>query len=165
MDLFGRPAIHGPTNAPELSFPRHLSPVLRIVKPLPIVLPDKEADQPDPRRERRRRSRHAFRPLALAPRTQFLARFRISCEAGLGDFTADPPKDGSATVFKAEARSTRSKEFLIKKFSDLCELGCLCGEYVFTENLTIKSSGSPGLRYRLKHPRRFRAFSPRFPVS
>jgi hypothetical protein len=35
--------------------------------------------------------------------------FRLSCEAGLGDCTA-------------EARRTRSKEFLIKKFSDLCEL-------------------------------------------
>ena len=48
---------------------------------------------------------------------------RLSCEAGLEDCTADPPKDGSATVFKAEALRTRSKEFLIKKFSDLCELG------------------------------------------
>jgi hypothetical protein len=82
---------------------------------------------------------------------------RHSCEAGLGDYTA-------------EARRTRSKEFLIKKFSDLCELGGhekkfkndenakislneieylqvaifakidfshvrrLCGEYFFTEN-------------------------------
>jgi hypothetical protein len=85
MDLFGRPAIHRPPNAPELSFPRHLSPVLRIVKPLPIVPPDKEADQPDPRREPRRRSRHAFPPLALAARTPFLARFRISCEVGIRD--------------------------------------------------------------------------------
>jgi len=33
--------------------------------------------------------------------------FRHSCEAGLGDCTAE----------------ARSKEFLIKKFSDLCELG------------------------------------------
>jgi hypothetical protein len=56
--------------------------------------------------------------------------FRLSCEAGLGDFTADPPKDGSATIFKAEAPfdvaqdrlRPRSKEFLINKFSDLCEL-------------------------------------------
>jgi hypothetical protein len=47
---------------------------------------------------------------------------RLSCEAGLEDCTADPPKDGSATVFKAEALRTRSKEFLIKKFSDLWEL-------------------------------------------
>jgi hypothetical protein len=36
--------------------------------------------------------------------------FSHSCEAGLGDCTA-------------EARRTQSKEFLIKKFSDLCELG------------------------------------------
>ena len=36
--------------------------------------------------------------------------FRHSCEAGLGNYTA-------------EARRTRSKESLIKKFSDLCELG------------------------------------------
>jgi hypothetical protein len=36
--------------------------------------------------------------------------FRHSREAGLGDCTA-------------EARRTRSKESLIKKFSDLCELG------------------------------------------
>ena len=47
--------------------------------------------------------------------------FWLSCEAGLGDCTA-------------EARRTRSKEFLGKKFSDLCELYCLCGEYFFTEN-------------------------------
>jgi len=33
--------------------------------------------------------------------------FWLACEAGLGDYTAE----------------TRSKEFLIKKFSDLCELG------------------------------------------
>jgi hypothetical protein len=31
--------------------------------------------------------------------------------------------DESATVFKAEALSTQKKEFLIKKHSDLCELG------------------------------------------
>jgi hypothetical protein len=36
--------------------------------------------------------------------------FRLSCEARLGDRTT-------------EARRTRSKELLIKKFSDLCELG------------------------------------------
>ena len=55
---------------------------------------------------------------------------------GLGDRTADPPKDGSATIFKAEARPStgsgrgepvetrrsRSKEFLIKKYSELSEL-------------------------------------------
>ena len=35
--------------------------------------------------------------------------FRLFCEAGLGDCTA-------------ETRSARSKEFLIKKFSELCEL-------------------------------------------
>jgi hypothetical protein len=40
----------------------------------------------------------------------FFWGFRHSCEAGLGDCTA-------------EARRTRSKEFLIEKFSDLCELG------------------------------------------
>jgi hypothetical protein len=48
--------------------------------------------------------------------------FRLSCEAGLKECTADPPKDRSATIFKAEARRTRSKKFLIKKFADLCEL-------------------------------------------
>jgi hypothetical protein len=42
--------------------------------------------------------------------------FRLSCEAGLGDCTADPPKDGSATILKAEARRTPSKKFFIKKF-------------------------------------------------
>jgi hypothetical protein len=36
--------------------------------------------------------------------------------------TADPPKDGSATIFKAEALRAQSKEFLIKKYSDLREL-------------------------------------------
>jgi hypothetical protein len=36
--------------------------------------------------------------------------FRLSCKAGIGDCTA-------------EARRTRSKEFLINKISDLCELG------------------------------------------
>ena len=41
---------------------------------------------------------------------------------GLGYCTADPPKDGSATIFKAEAQRARSKEFLIKKYSELCEL-------------------------------------------
>jgi hypothetical protein len=44
--------------------------------------------------------------------------------AGLGDCTADPPKDGSAAVFKAEALRAQSKEFL---YSDLCEL---CGSVV-----------------------------------
>jgi hypothetical protein len=38
------------------------------------------------------------------------------------ELTADPPKDGSATVFKAEALRAQSKQFLIKKYSDLCEL-------------------------------------------
>ena len=38
--------------------------------------------------------------------------FWLSCEAGLGDYTA----------WRLRCR-TRSKEFLIKKFSDLCELG------------------------------------------
>jgi hypothetical protein len=46
----------------------------------------------------------------LAMRPNNFTVFRLSCEAGLGDSTA-------------EARRTRSKEFLIKKFSDLCELG------------------------------------------
>jgi hypothetical protein len=44
-------------------------------------------------------------------------------KTGLEDCTAEAPKDGSATIFKAEARRTPRKEFLIKKFSDLCELG------------------------------------------
>jgi hypothetical protein len=35
------------------------------------------------------------------------------------ELTADPPKDGSATVFKAEARRAQSKEFLINKYSEL----------------------------------------------
>jgi hypothetical protein len=35
--------------------------------------------------------------------------FRLPCEAGLGDCTA-------------EARRTQSKEFLIEKYSELCEL-------------------------------------------
>ena len=35
----------------------------------------------------------------------------ISAQA-LGDCTADPPKDGSATIFKAEARRTRSVDIL-----------------------------------------------------
>jgi hypothetical protein len=35
--------------------------------------------------------------------------FRLSCEAGLGNHTA-------------EARRAQSEEFLIKKFSELCEL-------------------------------------------
>jgi hypothetical protein len=35
--------------------------------------------------------------------------FRLSCEADLGELTA-------------EARRTRSKEFLIRKYSELCEL-------------------------------------------
>jgi hypothetical protein len=39
----------------------------------------------------------------------YFGSFRLSCEEGLGDCTA-------------EARRTRSKEFLIQKFSDLCEL-------------------------------------------
>jgi hypothetical protein len=38
-----------------------------------------------------------------------IAIVRLSCEAGLRDCTA-------------ETRRTRSKEFLINKFSDLCEL-------------------------------------------
>jgi hypothetical protein len=45
----------------------------------------------------------------------------LSCEPGLGDCTA-------------EARRTRRKEFLIKKYSKLCEL---CGEYFFTRNPEI----------------------------
>jgi hypothetical protein len=35
------------------------------------------------------------------------------------ELAADPPKDGSATIFKAEAQRAQSKEFLIKKYSDL----------------------------------------------
>jgi hypothetical protein len=42
--------------------------------------------------------------------------------ANFEDLTADPPKDGSATVFKAEALRAQSKEFLINRYSDLCEL-------------------------------------------
>jgi hypothetical protein len=40
------------------------------------------------------------------------------------ELTADPPKDGSATVFKAEALRAQRKEFLINNnnYSDLCEL-------------------------------------------
>jgi hypothetical protein len=64
--------------------------------------------------------------------------FRLSCEAGLGDFTADPPKDGSATIFKAEAPfdvaqdrlRPRSKEFLIKKILRSLGTQCLCGEFI-----------------------------------
>ena len=43
--------------------------------------------------------------------------FRLSCEAGLGDCTAETPFD----VAQGKLR-TRSKDFLINKFSDLCEL-------------------------------------------
>jgi hypothetical protein len=51
-----------------------------------------------------------------------LRAFSHSCEGGLGDCTA-------------KARRTRSKEFLIKNFSNLRELGASsCGEYFFTEN-------------------------------
>jgi hypothetical protein len=32
-------------------------------------------------------------------------------------------KEWAAGLFTAEARRTQSKEFLIKKYSDLCELG------------------------------------------
>ena len=63
--------------------------------------------------------------------------------------TADPPKDGSATTFKAEALRSRSKEFFTKIYSELCELRvsvvnlsfffgcdsaalCLCGECRFS---------------------------------
>jgi len=53
---------------------------------------------------------------------------------GLGDCTADPPKDGSARVFKAETLRTPSKEVLVKKFSDLCELGASVVNPFFTEN-------------------------------
>jgi hypothetical protein len=42
------------------------------------------------------------------------------------ELTAEALKDGSATVFKAEALRAQSKEFLIKKYSDLCEL-CVSG--------------------------------------
>jgi hypothetical protein len=38
------------------------------------------------------------------------------------ELTADPPKDGSATVFKAEALRAQRKEFLINNYSDLCKL-------------------------------------------
>ena len=49
---------------------------------------------------------------------------------GLGDCTADPPKDGSATIFTAEAPfdfaqdrlRSRSNEFLVEKYSELSEL-------------------------------------------
>jgi hypothetical protein len=74
----------------------------------------------------------------MSPKTRFNPAFfsrvfRLSCEARLGDCTADPPKDGSATVFKAEARSTLSKEFLIKKVLRSLRTPCLCGEYCSTE--------------------------------
>jgi hypothetical protein len=60
--------------------------------------------------------------------------FRLSWEAGLKECTADPPEDGSATVFKAEARRMRSKEFLIKKILRSLRIPCLGGESFFTEN-------------------------------
>jgi hypothetical protein len=41
----------------------------------------------------------------------------------LGYLTADPPKDGSATTFKAEALRPQRKTFLVRKYSDLCGLG------------------------------------------
>jgi hypothetical protein len=47
---------------------------------------------------------------------------RKSDGPGFRIFTADPPKDGSATTFKAEERRTPSKEFLTKTYSELCEL-------------------------------------------
>ncbi len=47
--------------------------------------------------------------------------FRLSYEAGLGDCTAEAPR-------------TQRKESLIKKFFELCDTPCLCGEYFFTEN-------------------------------
>jgi hypothetical protein len=34
--------------------------------------------------------------------------------AGLGDCTAEAPKDGSGTVFKSEALRAQTKEFLLK---------------------------------------------------
>jgi hypothetical protein len=55
----------------------------------------------------------------------------LSCETGLGDCTADPPKDGSATVFKAETRRTQSKEFLVKN-SPISANSVV--NYFFTEN-------------------------------
>jgi hypothetical protein len=47
--------------------------------------------------------------------------FGLSYEAGLGDGTAEAPR-------------TLSKEVLIKKFSDLCELRASAVKYFFTEN-------------------------------
>ena len=50
--------------------------------------------------------------------------FRFLCEAGLGDCTA-------------EAQRARSKEFLIKKFSELCEL---CASVVITSSQEIQNN-------------------------
>ena len=54
--------------------------------------------------------------------------FRLSCEAGLKKCTAEAPFDVAQDRLR-----TRSKEFLIKKFSDLCELRASL-ESFFTEN-------------------------------
>jgi hypothetical protein len=50
--------------------------------------------------------------------------FRLSCEARLGDCTA-------------EAQRTQSKKFLVKKFSDLCEL---CASAVNTSSQKTRNN-------------------------
>ena len=49
--------------------------------------------------------------------------FRLPCEAGLGDCTAEArPSTGSGHGEPVEPRRARRKAFLIEKYSELCEL-------------------------------------------
>ncbi|HEY7319387.1 MAG TPA: hypothetical protein VIE89_17615, partial [Candidatus Binatia bacterium] len=57
----------------------------------------------------------------LPMETSFLGSSGFPVKTGFGDCTA-------------ETRRTRSKEFLIEKFSDLCELGASVVNGFFTEN-------------------------------
>ncbi len=62
---------------------------------------------------------------------------------------------GSGRGEPAELRRARSKEFLIKKYSELCELCASCGEYSFTvnpEKPLFKTSGHVTLPCALDQP-------------
>src|SRR4030095_4551715 len=74
--------------------------------------------------------------------------FRLTCEAGLGDCTA-------------EARRARSKEFLIKKILRPLRTLCLCGEYSLTINPEEPKSMTPLLQYATLffYPRHLRQIS------
>ena len=80
--------------------------------------------------------------------------FRLSYEARLGDCTAEAPFDCAQDRLQA-----RSKEFLIKKYSEICELCALWGIFLHMKPGRIQKihmdallgKGFSAIRKQLRH--------------